>query len=196
MTDKKNSLSWVKYLIILFVIAAGSVLLFQNHQQTARPDDSIEENLARFYKKFSFTSRDPIKEQYGDSVILLEDVEASQTEQLVAIKSVEQPPAQEWSGQFKSRSFAQGTTIKTEAMKYAEQEGMQLIWDLNKDFVIRHRFSTENNLLGALDDLADAIDSSFVPEVNVYFCNTKRTIVISDKAGTYVTDYCVKSEFN
>jgi hypothetical protein len=56
-------------------------------------------------------------------------------------------------------------------MKYAQQEGVKLIWDLNQDFIIRHRFLSENSLLGALDEVASAIDANFIPKVNVYFCH-------------------------
>jgi phage-related protein len=81
-------------------------------------------------------------------------------------------------------------------MKYAEQEGMQLIWDLNQDFIIRHRFLSENSLVATLDEIAGAIDANFIPQVNVYFCNKKRTIVIAENAGTYVIDNCKKAGFD
>ena len=157
---------------------------------------NISDNLARFYEEFRLSSKDPIQEEYGDYVIALEAPEATQTEQLIAISSVNSPPEENWQGQYKFRSFAQGTTIRTEAMKYAEQEGMQLIWDLNQDFIIRQRFLSENSLMATLDEIAGAIDANFIPQVNVYFCNKKRTIVIAENAGTYVVDNCKKTGFD
>ena len=81
-------------------------------------------------------------------------------------------------------------------MRYAKQEGVHLIWDLSQDFTIRHRFLSENSLLGTLNEIAGAIDANFIPQVNVYFCSKKQTIVISEKAGTYVEENWRKVGFD
>jgi len=207
MADKQATMFWIKHLVVALVVLIAALLVLQyipatgtgSIQSSGQPSESsgsIEENLTRFYEKFSLTSQDPIKEQYGDYVIPLAVADATQTEQLVAIIAVDKAPTENWEGEFKFRSFAKGTTIRTEAIKYAEQEGMQLLWDLNQDFIIRHRFLSENSLLGTLDDVANAIDANFLPEVNVYFCNKKRAIVLAEKAGTYVTSNCKKASVN
>ena len=204
MADKKVSAFWIKHLVLAFIVLAGALIVLvyspksadDSGMSSADSNENIADNLARFYEEFRLSSRDPIQEQYGDYVVALEMPEESQTEQLIAISSVKSPPEQNWQGQYKFRSFAQGTTIRTEAMKYAEQEGMQLIWDLNQDFIIRHRFLSENSLLATLDEVAGAIDANFIPQVNVYFCNKKRTIVIAENAGTYVTENCKKTGFD
>jgi hypothetical protein len=204
MADKKVSAFWIKHLVLAFIVLACAlvVLLYAPEDSDgsgmggADSKENIADILARFYEEFRLSSKDPIQEQYGDYVIALETPEASQTEQLIAISTVNSPPEENWQGQYKFRSFAQGTTIRTEAMKYAEQEGMQLIWDLNQDFIIRHRFLSENSLVATLDEIAGAIDANFIPQVNVYFCNKKRTIVIAENAGTYVIDNCKKAGFD
>jgi hypothetical protein len=207
MTDKKAYLFWGKH-AILAIVVLGAALFFLRYNpehdaqaniggaKSSDSGDSISDNLTRFYKEFRYTSKDPIVEEYGDFVIALDLPEKSQTQQLVAILSVDQPPAAAWSGEYKVRSFAKDTTIRTEAMKYAEQEGMQLIWDLNQDFIIRGRFLSKNSLLGTLEEVAGAIDANFVPEVKVYFCKEKRTIVIAEKVGTYVSENCKKVDTN
>ncbi len=198
---------WLKHVVLAVIVLVGAIfgLLYKpdasvssivSSAPVSKGKNNIEENLVRFYEKFRFSSKDPIKEQYGDFVVVLDVPKASQTEQLVAIVSVDQPPAQNWQGDYKFRSFAEGTTIRTEAMKYAEQEGVQLIWDLDQDFIIRHRFLSQNSLLGTLDELAGAIDANFIPQVNVYFCHKKRTIIIAENAGTYVEENCRKAGFD
>lgn len=205
MADRKLSMFWIKHLILaLIVLAAALFVLRYNPENSDQPirasgqdsDVGIEENLASFYRNFRLSSKDPIQEEFGDFVVALPKPEGSQTERLIAIASLEQPPSETWEGEFKFRSFAKDTTIRTEALKYAEEEGMQLIWDLNQDFIIRQRFLTENSLVGSLDEVAGAIDANFVPEVHVYFCNQKRTIVIAASAGTYVKENCTKAGFD
>ena len=207
MANKKAPTFWLQHLILVIIVLVGGVFVLlyksdptapsvQSDAPASEGKNNIEENLARFYEEFSFSSKDPIKERYGDFVISLDVPKESQTEQLVAIVSAEQPPEQNWVGDNKFRSFAEGTTIRTESMKYAEQEGMQLIWDLNQDFIIRHRFLSENSLLGTLEEVASAIDANFIPQVNVYFCHKKGTIVITENAGTYVEENCTKAGFD
>ncbi len=204
MADKKTTIFWAKHLVLALIVLLVAVFVLrynpenssnQSSGQSSEASGSIEENLSRFYEKFSLTSKDPIKEEFGDYVLPLVVSDASQTQQLVAITAIATPPEENWEGEYKFRSFAKGTTIRIEAMKYAEQEGMTLLWDLNQDFIIRHRFLSENSLLGTLDEMAGAIDANFSPEVNVYFCNQKRTIVIAEKAGKYVNDNCKKTGF-
>ena len=207
MANKKAPTFWLQHLILVIIVLVGGVFVLlyksdptapsvQSDAPASEGKNNIEENLARFYEEFSFSSKDPIKERYGDFVVALDVPKESQTEQLVAIASAEQPPEQNWVGDNKFRSFAEGTTIRTESMKYAEQEGMQLIWDLNQDFIIRHRFLSENSLLGTLEEVASAIDANFIPQVNVYFCHKKGTIVITENAGTYVEENCTKAGFD
>jgi hypothetical protein len=207
MSDKKQSASWQKHLLlgivvllvaILFLVYRPNsiVLIIESDGEVNENKNNISDNLARFYEEFRLSPSDPITEEFGDFVVALKTPEKSQTQQLVSITSVDNPPKQDWEGNYMLRSFAQGTTIKTEAMKYAEQEGVRLIWDLNQDFIILQRFLSENSLVGTLDEIAGAIDANFVPEVNVYFCHKKMTIVIAEKAGTYVEENCTKAGFN
>jgi hypothetical protein len=207
MSDKKQSASWQKHVLLGIVVLLVTILflvykpnnidfVIGSDGQINENKNNISDNLTRFYEEFRLSSSDPIREEFGDFVVALKAPEKSQTQQLVAITSVDNPPNQDWEGNYMLRSFAQGTTIKTEAMKYAEQEGARLIWDLNQDFIIRQRFLSENSLVGTLDEIAGAIDANFVPEVNVYFCNKKMTIVIAEKAGTYVQENCLKAGFN
>lgn len=198
MANNKASSFWKKHFLLALAVLCGALLVLQYipdsiEQETktnGNSSDNISDNMEKFYKEFRMSSKDPIQEEFGEFVVAVELPEASQTEQLVAISSVDKPPEPSWDGEFKSRSFAKDTTIRIEAMKYASEEGMKLIWDLNQDFIIRQRFITENSLLGTLDEVAGAIDANFVPKVNVYFCNEKRTIVIAAKAGTYVKENC------
>lgn len=203
MADKSAAKFWVKHIILALIVIAAAIFVLRYNpenvdsasQQDTASKENIEDNLASFYQEFRLSSKDPIQEQYGDFVIALEAPESNQSDRLLAITSVEQPLSESWEGEFKFRSFAKDTTIRTEALKYAEEEGVTLIWDLNQDFIIRQRFLTENSLVGSLDEVAGAIDANFIPEVNVYFCNKKNTIVVAEKAGPYVLENCKKAGF-
>jgi len=191
---------WLKRIIVmlLVVLAAIAFILFMPENTTldeqGNPVEkpSIQSNMAKFYEEFSLVSNDRIKEKFGDFVIPLETPDKPLSEQLL---SIQQAPNQandnfNWQGSYKFRAFAQDSTLMGNASKYASAEGIKLIWNLNQDFIVRHRFSSENTISGMLDEIAGAIDSNFVNTVKVYYCNKQRTMVISDRDDQVLQKNC------
>ncbi|MBF7072140.1 TcpQ domain-containing protein [Glaciecola sp. MH2013] len=206
MADKNQSMFWLKHALLALVVLLAALFVLrynpEESQQSIKSSgqdsdtrETIEDNVSRFYQEFRMSSRDPIKEQFGDYVVPLEVNELSQTEQLADMPTPTKIPSENWQGELKYRAFAKGNTIMVEAIKYAEEEGMTLMWDLNQDFIIRQRFLTENTFLGSLNDVAGAIDANFIPKVDVYFCNRKRTVIITEQADSFVMENCKKHGF-
>lgn len=192
---------WLKRIIVmlLVIIAAAAFIIFMP-QQVAFDDQgnpverkSIQSNMADFYEEFSLVSSDKIEEKYGDFVIPLEPSSAPLSEQLSALN---RPPMNDdkdfnWEGSYKARSFAKESTLMTNADSYVSAEGMQLIWNLNQDFIVRHRFSSENTVSGMLKELAGAIDANFVNTVEVYYCDKQRVLVLTDQNDEVLQNTCM-----
>ena len=53
---------------------------------------------------------------------------------------------------------------------YAQSEGMQVIWELDQDFIVKHPFQLDDSILGSLKMIAKAIDANFNGEVKAYMC--------------------------
>ncbi len=155
---------------------------------------TIADSVSRFYTEFRAVSRDPIKDRYGDYTILLDEQNKSSIDKLVeGTTSKRFGPLENPEGKIKQRSFPQNSTIMQEAMAHASKEGFILVWDLHQDFIIRNRFNSHNSFAGMLEELAGAVDSNFNKPINIYFCEKKRTYIITVRESTYLNVHCQKS---
>ena len=180
------------------VIAAAVLFLIFNPEPgkgasvSANSDKpkSMAENVSRFYSEFRASSRDPIEEKYGEFVVLLEKEDRSIEELVADVDSVSFAEMSNWQGEFKQRAFSKGSTIMAEAEKHVGNGGLTLVWALNQDFVIRHRFVSENTLAGMLSEVASAIDANFIHTVQVFYCEKKRAMIITDTTDEYLEKSC------
>ncbi|MFW8590386.1 TcpQ domain-containing protein [Glaciecola sp. 2405UD65-10] len=191
---------WLKRIagIIAVILVTIAFLVFvpnPTETDTSIPADenSVAANVSRFYEEFKQVSRDPIKERYGDFVVLLDNQERDLADAINNVSEQNHPPMDDWSGEYKERPFTKDSTLMQEAKAFVAKEGMKLIWDLNQDFIIRERFVSSNTLVGMLEDIAGAVDSNFEQPILIYFCFKKRALVITDEATEYLDENCEKS---
>ncbi|GBL04265.1 TcpQ domain-containing protein [Glaciecola sp. KUL10] len=194
---------WIKHVILGVIVILGAIVVIQydpsvseqsiaSSAQSPEERDNIRDNLSDFYEEFRISSRDPITELYGDYVIPLETPSESVAQTLIKMGNVSFPPQENWTGEQKVRAFPKDSTLRTEALKYVEEEGLTLIWDLNQDFIIRHRFQSYNTLSGTIDEIRGAVDSNFPQRVLVFLCLRKRALVITAEPQDYLIERCKK----
>ncbi len=182
--------------MLAVVLAAVLFLIFNpepGNQTTATESSSsgnaVADNVSRFYSEFRASSRDPIKEKFGDFVVPL-DKDDTPIDELLSKSSKTTNKDVDWQGDFKQRAFPQGSTLMNESMSYFEQEGLRLVWHLDQDFIVKNRFISENTLVGMLEEVAQAIDANFLLDVQIYYCEAQATMVITDKLESYLIDNC------
>lgn len=155
---------------------------------------SVAQSVTDFYSEFKQSSRDPIKEQFGDYTLMLEDNNNVEVGNAIEQSSINNYEALDnWAGDFKERAFAADSTIMTEASAHIAKEGFNLVWDLNQDFIIRNRYKSTATLAGMLEDIAGAVDSNFNQAILVYYCSKKRAFVITVRESTYLNVNCQKT---
>ncbi|MCF2948076.1 toxin co-regulated pilus biosynthesis Q family protein [Paraglaciecola aquimarina] len=188
---------WMKHvsLAIVILVIAGIVLYLQNSRvSTVRPDGegpkSIAENMSDFYSDYKLTSRDPLVEELGDFVLPVTTPQEPLTNRLRKMERLQKPTSGRWVGEHKHRSFKSGSTLRSAITDYAELEGMQVIWELDQDFIIKHTFQLDDSILGSLRMIATAIDANFDGEVKAYMCPKQRSLVITEKDTDYLRKYC------
>ncbi|RDV29174.1 hypothetical protein DXV75_01560 [Alteromonas aestuariivivens] len=193
-----NTLFWARHiaLALLLVIIAG-VLIQMKQANDARPlpegapeQKSIAKGLSDFYREFRHSSSQKIEEDGGDFVIELSESEQNLESQLQDMSSDLRPANHRWVGEHKHRSFKAGNTLREAMSDYAQQEGMQLIWDLREDFVIKHHFQMDNTIAGSLAKIASAIDSNFDGEVKAFVCPGQRTLVVTVESTPFLKENC------
>lgn len=195
---------WFRWIMVMVAVMAGAIaflVFFPSLGQSMQASnlhstqkDNIADSVNRFYAKFRAVSRDPIKDQYGDYTIMLDQKsQAPVGKRIEAVTSKQYDPMQNWQGELKQRSFPVNSTLKQEAVAHAAKEGVSLMWDLSQDFTIRHRFNSNNTFAGMLEELAGAIDSNFDQPISIYFCEKKRVYLITLNESAYVSANCIRT---
>ncbi|MEP0356847.1 MAG: toxin co-regulated pilus biosynthesis Q family protein [Paraglaciecola sp.] len=204
MSKTKNgssSLFWVKHLMLaLSIIVIASIVLYlqQTNLNTVRPEGdtgrkSIEENMSNFYADYRLSSRHPREEGLGDFVIEVNTSETPLSERLKKMESLQKPISGRWVGEHKHRTFKVGSTLRTAITNFAQSEGMQVIWELDRDFIVKHHFQLDDSILGSLQMIANAIDTEFDGEVKTYMCPKQRSLVITAQSSDYLTRQCTQA---
>lgn len=197
-TGFSSSLFWAKHIgmALALVIVAGIIINLNIENESkpkpegAQEEKSVSKGLSDFYREFRMSSTDPIKDEVGDFVLELSEQDQPLDSQLEKMSSDIKPISSRWVGEHKYRTFKAGNTLREAISSYAQQEGMQVIWDLDQDFVIKHQFQMDNTIVGSLKKIASAIDSSFEGEVVTYVCPKQRSLVVTDENTDYLKRNC------
>lgn len=197
-TSYSSSSFWAKQIAIavVLVIAAGVLIyILQTHEESPTPasqkeEKSVSKGLSEFYRDFRMSSTDPLEDEQGDFVLDIASVDPNLDSKLAKMSSQTRPVEKNWTGEHKYRTFAEGNTLREAISQYAQAEGMQLIWNLEQDFVIKHQFQLDNTVAGSLAKIASAIDSSFEGEVTAYLCAEQRSLVVTAEETDFLKNQC------
>jgi hypothetical protein len=193
-----NSLFWLKHILLalMVIVIAGIVLIIQLSNESAdRPKsdsgkDTIASNMSDFYAEYRSSSLSPRAEELGDFVMEVKTSDNLLSERLEKMESLDKPLSQRWIGHHKHRTFKAGSTLRSAITKYAQSEGMQVIWELDQDFIVKHPFQIDDSILGSLKMIAESIDANFNGEVKAYMCPLQRSLVITSKTSKYLEEQC------
>ena len=196
-----NSLFWVKHVLLaLMIIVIAGIVLFmqQKNNSIVRPEgaagkQSISSNMSDFYEDYRLSSRHPRTESLGDFVMEVKISDKPLGERLKKMESLKKPVSGRWVGEHKHRTFRAGSTLRSAITNFAEAEGMQLIWELDQDFIVKHPFQLDDSILGSLKMIAKTIDINFDGEVKAYVCPHQRSLVITSKASKYLEKNCAEA---
>ena len=194
-----SSLFWVKQigLALVLIIIAGVLIVMQDSSPddepvTEAPEEkkSVASGLSEFYREFRMSSSKPIEEEEGDFVVDIDNADVPIDDKLRAMSGESRPVNKEWVGEHKHRSYQTGSTLREAISTYAEQEGMQVIWDLNQDFVIKHHFQIDDTIAGSLANIANAVDANFDGDVKAYLCPRQRSLIVTAEQTEFVKANC------
>ena len=193
-----STLFWAKHLgLALAVIIVAGIVFYLQMNMTSAPtpvdapeERSVAKGLSDFYREFRMTANQSERSEGADMVLDVTPSEQSLDDRLQSMSSALKPVDSRWEGEYKFRTFRAGNTLREAISSYAEQEGMQVIWDLNQDFVIKHQFQMDNTVAGSLAKIASAIDSNFEGKVATFMCPKQRSLVVTEKVTEYLSTQC------
>lgn len=187
---------WVKHLTaaVILLVVAGVVLLYpdlfkSSSQTTAVISKNAAQNFTNFYEQIRY-SLDATKDLSKEYIIKLPDTSDQLTDTLSARTNTVPPLAEQWTGNSVQRKFSAGSKIRDEMTGFADAEGIELIWTLPRDYVVKHYFHSEGDYLNALRDIAAAIAPDFQTPVLVFLCPKERAAVITDKNNPFLESNC------
>lgn len=197
-----NTLFWAKHLglAVALIVIAIVVLMLQDEMVSAPEPEgapakrSVASGLSSFYEEFRATSVDPIKEEVGDFVMELGTGDETLDQRLQGMASDARPISGRWVGEKKFRTFKAGSTLREALSGYAQQEGMQVIWDLDQDFVVKHQFQMDTTIAAAVKQIASAVDANFDGDVKGYVCPKQRSLVVTANHTAYLSNNCVRAQ--
>ncbi len=197
---KKKSFSpaafWAKQIVlaVILIAIAAFVINSQNNKvakQREQPKRNIDSSLSDFYAAHRMSSTEPIKEELGDFVM---DINRDDKPLNARLKQMEKeqaaPIGGRWVGEHKYRTFRAGSTLREAITSYAQEEGMQVIWELDQDFIVKSQFQMDDTIVGSLYKISRAVNANFNGEVNAYVCPKQRSLVITADRSDYLDTNC------
>ena len=147
-----------------------------------RPKESknaAAEGLSRFYANL-----------HGDIVYLPEpkgDLEGI----LEARRLTTRPLRKNWTGKTENHPFRLGETLFQKLSEYADDNGLEVIWWLDRDFLVKDAFRINKNIITTSYQVGKAIAGHFENGLSVYFCYQQRTIVLIEHDIPYLANECM-----
>ncbi|GAA0369454.1 hypothetical protein GCM10009092_37130 [Bowmanella denitrificans] len=180
---------------VLIVIAVVVIQLQKNQKDAPVPQgQTVKKDPARglsdFYAEYRTSAGVPNPEEKSDFVMELSNKDTPLNDRLQAMESIQKPVSGRWVGEHKYRTFKAGGTLREIITDYAQSEGMQVIWELDQDFVVKNNFQVDDTVVGTLNKIARAVDSNFSGTVEGFFCPKQRSLVITDHPTDYLRQFC------
>lgn len=150
------------------------------------PKDRVSTNsaargLSKFYANLhgDMNGKGP---KIRNNIVYLPEPEGDLAKILQVREMMVRPYKKNWRGSIESRPFRTGETLGQKLTEYSEKDGLDLIWWLNRDYVIKDPFRIKKNILKTNFQVAKAIEGHFESGLSIFFCNSQRAIVVIESA--------------
>lgn len=156
-----------------------------------KPKNAAAEGLSNFYASINpdLNERGPV---IRNNVVFLPDPEGDITEILEEKDKTTRPRKKNWKGKVESRAFRNGETLYQKLSEYSNNEGIEILWWLNRDFIIKDPFRINKDLIKTAEIISRSVEGHFVDGIKAYFCYSNKTIVLTDEENNYLESNCNK----
>jgi len=158
--------------------------------QARRPKNAAADGLSNFYAKI-YGSDMGDGPKIRNNIIFLPDPQGDLVKILQAREMVVRPYKKNWHGTTAPRPFRKGETLYQKLAEYAKTEGLEVIWWLNRDFVIKNQFRINKDILKTAYQIGEAVSGHFPEGIKSYYCYRQRAIVFINEAPIYLDKECI-----
>lgn len=157
-------------------------------KKALKTDNAAAKGLSRFYANLHGEYGEEAK--IRNNIVFLPEPTGNLTEILEAKAKITRPLRVSWRGNTESRPFRTGETLFQKLSEYAEKEGLEVLWWLNKDLIIKDPFRINKELLYTAYLIGNAVEGHFPNGVIAYFCYNQRSIVLIEEDIEYLQKEC------
>jgi hypothetical protein len=161
------------------------------YQQGRKLDNKAAKGLSNFYAKIYGSGMDEDGPKVRNNIIFLPDPQGDLVKILQAREMVVRPYRKTWHGTTASRPFRKDQTLYQKLSEYASKDGLEVIWWLNRDFIVKDPFRIEKDILKTAYQVGEAVSGHFPEGIVSYFCYRQRTLVFINEAPEYLNEECL-----
>lgn len=197
-----RNISFVALLIALaYYLLANQDELFpeqvsENNEQSTKKkpisknkSNAAADGLSRFYANLR-GDMEGDGPRVRNNIVYLPEPKGSLVELLEARRLVTRPLRRNWRGTKENRPFRKGETLHQKLVEFASKDGLEVIWWLNRDFIIKDPFRIDKDIIDTSYRVGKAVEGHFQDGLSTYFCYQQRTIVLINKEVSYLTEEC------
>ena len=148
------------------------------------------EGLSNFYANLHGDMDAENGPRVRNNIVYLPDPKGDLEELLEARRLVTRPLRKTWQGSKENRPFRTGFTLHQKLAEYANADGLEVIWWLNRDFIIKDPFRIDHDIIQTAYRVGKAVEGHFQNGLSTYFCYQHRAIVLIEEAVPYLDEEC------
>jgi len=152
--------------------------------------NSAAEGLSRFYANL----HSDINEKgfkVRNNIVYLPKPDGDLVEILEARRLTTRPLRKNWTGKTDTHPFRLGETLFQKLSEYGQDNGLEIIWWLDRDFLVKDAFRINKNIIKTSYQVGKAVEGHFENGLSIYFCNKHRAIVLIEYSIPYLTNECI-----
>ena len=167
------------------------------HEEKEPPKKTKDEKnaaaagLSRFYANLRGTDEDD-GPRIKNNIVYLPEPQGDLVDILIAKAMVTRPLRSNWRSNKKNAAFRLGFTLNQKLSEYVKESGLELIWWLDKDFLVKDPFRINKDIIQMTLQISKAVAGHFPNGVDAYFCNKHRTLIITEKKYEYLDEECIR----
>jgi len=160
------------------------------NKNTSYSKNAAAEGLSRFYASLNpdLADKGP---KIRNGIVYLPDPKGDLKKILEARRMVTRPLPKKWQGIKKPQPFREGQTLYQKLTEYANEEGLDVIWRLNKDLLVKSPFRINKEITKMSLQIGQAVNGLFEGGVATYFCYKHRAIVFIEYQNDYLDKECL-----
>ena len=152
--------------------------------------NAAADGLSRFYANLHGDD-DGSGPKVRNNIVYMQPPKGNIVKILEARRLVTRPLKKNWRGRNENFPFRLGETLFQKLYEYANTEGLEVIWWLDKDFLVKDPFRINKDIIKTAYQVGKAVEGHFPEGIKVYFCNQQRAIVLINLVEPYLDEECI-----